>query len=96
MTTAGLSVTASTKTRQVETADRPVRPATEARLTRLGHEATAHVENNRPRRQPHRLRRRLAHLAQVLRRRRTAAGRRPVRDAGGVRGVVLAPARPAS
>ena len=50
MKTADLSVSASTTPRQAEAADRPGRfdPATEARLTRLDHEATAHVENNRP------------------------------------------------
>ncbi|MGW7256756.1 hypothetical protein [Streptomyces sp. NPDC054834] len=48
MTTADLSVTVSTTTRQ-PAADRPGRldPATEAQLD---HEATAHVEANRPER----------------------------------------------
>ncbi|MGY4983749.1 integrase [Streptomyces sp. 900105755] len=49
MTTADLSVTVSTTTRQpaVGTAAR-FDDATEARLNRLDHEATAHVEANRP------------------------------------------------
>ncbi|MET7887410.1 tyrosine-type recombinase/integrase [Streptomyces avermitilis] len=50
MPTADLSVTVSSTTRRVEGADRPGRfdPATEARLDRLDHQATAHVEANRP------------------------------------------------
>ena len=50
MTNADLSVTVSTTTRQADTAVRPARfdPTTEARLSQLDHQATAHVENNRP------------------------------------------------
>ncbi|MFJ4536621.1 hypothetical protein ACIP39_11715 [Streptomyces tibetensis] len=52
MANADLSVTVSTMTRQTDPAVRPGRfdAATEARLSRLDTEATAHVEKNRPER----------------------------------------------
>ncbi|MGV9351358.1 hypothetical protein ACWDSD_42955 [Streptomyces spiralis] len=51
MTTADVSVTTS-GTPRPPAARTPARfdPATEARLNRLDHEATAHVESNRPER----------------------------------------------
>ncbi|MFF5985489.1 integrase [Streptomyces olindensis] len=52
MANSDLSVTVSTTTRQTDPEVRPGRfdAATEARLSRLDHEATAHVEKNRPER----------------------------------------------